>query len=496
MQRATGPIPPDPTDEVVRRATANLPPAPAALRAHLVQRFAAEQALARRRRALWWQAVAGVAAAAALVVAVLLNLERLQDTLRPSATAGGRDTAAEPAAAPRTDTPARPAANQTDRPQPQPGLAPEPEPQWPPKDTPGPAPDSVPAPVPAPEQPIPPAPPQPAPVVREPEPAPQPPAPREKEPTQAQPEQPRIVLGRLGEGVKARIRQPGGDWADATAGVELHDGTSLSVTRGHAEVWLAGGSLLRFDGEIRLARADKLTVVGVESRAVYADNIGLSEPLEFRAADLSGTLESGVAVATRDQHALELACLNGTATLGGQPVAPGQERRLTARGAGQPRVFAGSRLTRDLPPRVVYREDFDKAPEGGLYGDGETLRDGLLARRGAGNYAAFRYNPTVTVQPGMVLRFAARTRGVSQLQLEVFLDKPHDETCFNMRFRPVKDGQWQVYEIRLADFPDKQNPALKMQPGQLLRNFKLHLEGTPDALVEIDWVEYVRIQEK
>lgn len=490
MQRHTGPIPPDPTDSLVRNAVRELPGAGAATRAKLQQHFAAEKALARRARVFRLQAAVALGAAAVLMLAVFLNLDWIRSTVGSPAPQTAQENA--PAPAPQPQPAPQPApANNVNQPAPQP--QPEPAPQLPPEEveTPKPSPEQPALEQPKPEEPKP----EPGPRVDEPKPEPEPPKPPEG--TEAKPPEPKAVIARLAsEGPKVRLRYGAGEWADAEAGAELRDGVALSVARGQCDLWLAGGALIRFDGEIALSTTDKLTTISIESKSVYADNLGLNAPLAFALGDLRGEMADGACVARRDQAALELACLHGQAALGGETVAPGNERRMTSRGVGAARKFAGSRLTRDLPTRVVYREDFDTPPPGGLYGEGEKLEAGHLVRRGAGNFAAFRYNPTVTVQPGMVLRFRARTKAVSQLQLEVFLDKPHDASCFNQRFKPAKDGEWQVFEIRLADFADKQDPAVKMQPGQLLRSFKLHIEGQPDALVEVDWVEYVRVQEE
>lgn len=490
MKRATGPIPPDPTDELVRGAVARIPGAPPSIHAKLAQHFAAEQALARRARLIRVQAAVGVSVAALLMLAVFLNLDWFRATFTPVTPQTAQENS--PGQTPRQGDRSKPAPSpETNQPTRQPES--EPLPELPPEE--------VVRPEPKPEQPAPESPeaiepkPEPGPSVEEP--MPEPAAPKPPEGTDVRPEVPKAVVAKLADSTsRVRVRYGAGDWTDATPELALNNGVSLSVPRGQAELWLSGGTLLRFDGEISLNRSDALTTVSIESKSVYADNLGLSEPLAFTVGELGGAMESGVAVARRDQAALELACVHGAATLGGEPVAPGNERRMSSRSVGAARKFAGSRLTRDLPARIVFREDFNTEPQGGLYGEGETIEAGSLTRRGAGNFAAFRYNPTVTVQPGMVLRFKARTRGVTQLQLEVFLDKPADNTCFNQRFKPAKDGEWQVFETRLADFPDKQDPKKKMSPGQLLRNFKLHIEGANDAIVEVDWVEYARIQEE
>jgi len=491
MRRPTGPIAPDPSDDLVRRAVRDLPGASAATRTKLQQHFAAEQALARRARMIRVQAVVGLSAAAVLILAVFLNLDWFRATFTPAPqqTAHGNQPETEP------HKPADP------QPSPVPDTnnpAPEPEP-LPPIE---PAPREIERPAPTPEQPTPKQPepvepkPAPGPTVDEPKPV-APDTPRNPDGTQVRPEPAKVQIGRIVAGApKVRVRYGAGDWADAGADLVFNSGVRLSVARGQADLWLSGGTLLRFDGEIALTRDGDLTTIAIESKSIYADNLGLNEPLALSVGDLRGSASSAVIVAQRDQSALELACMHGVASLGGEAVAPGFERRATTRSMGTAKKFAGSRLTRDLPARVVYREEFDKAPEGGLYGEGETIEGGNLVRRGGGNFAAFRYNPTVTVQPGMMLRFRARTRAVSALQLEVFLDKPNDKNCFNQYFKPAKVNEWQVFEVRLADFADKQNPAVRMEAGQLLRNFKLHMEGTSDAMVEVDWVEYVRIQEE
>ncbi|MBK9975174.1 MAG: hypothetical protein IPP14_10420 [Planctomycetes bacterium] len=492
MQRPTGEVFKQ-ADQLVRRALEGAPGAHAGLRAKLSHQFSAEFALQRRARNLRIQAAAGCAVAAAVLLLVFLNLDWFRATVNEGS----------PPIVSANDNPAAPVA-------PRPGSLPqntvkpdgaENTPAQ--NDQPGPAQPQqlVQEPKPAPEQ----KPPTPEPA-KEPQPAPGPGVEQPKTPQEAAPTPPKgtestptpakAVVARLDANAgKVRIRYGTDDWADLAANTDILAGANLSVSRGTAEVWLSGGSLLRFDGDIVLNTQDKHLLVQLESKSVYADNLGTSEALAFSVGELVAALPNGVAIARRDQAALELTCLLGDCTLGEEAVAPGFERRLTARGLGNAKKASPNRLTRDLPARVVYREDFDRTPPGGLYGDGEEMKDGLLSRTGAGNYAAFRYDPTVTVLAGMVLRFRARTRAITQLQLEVFLDKPNDQRCFSQRLKPAKEGEWQVFEIRLADFADKLNPALKMTPGQLLRNFKLHLEGTAAASVEIDWVEYVRIQE-
>lgn len=493
MQRPTGDVFRQ-TDRLVHRALEAAPGAPAGLRARLTQHFAAEHALRRRARALRIQAVAASVAVAAVLVLVFLNL----DWFGPAPADNGPQTVSanesKPVPQPSIREPRQRGSGNAITPQARPANDPDPRPEMPSP------PQQVEKPQPEPQQPPTPELPkeperQPGPDVEQPVP-PRHEAPRQPDGTQAQPPAAKAVIARLdGNAGRVRIRYGSGEWVELAANGEVNTGATVSVSRGTAELWLPGGSLLRFDGEITLTTQDKQLLVTLESKSVYADNLGTSEALAFAIGDLSATLPSGVAIARRDQAALELTCLLGECTLGGEPLAAGLERRLTARGLGSVKKAGQSRLTRDLPARVVYREDFDREPPGGLYGEGEQMKDGLLSRTGAGNYAAFRYNPTVTVLPGMVLRFRARTKAVTQMQLEVFLEKPDNQRCFNQILKPAKEGEWQVFEIRLADFADKQNPAVKMSPGNLLRNFKLHLEGTASATVEIDWVEYVRIQE-
>jgi hypothetical protein len=112
----------------------------------------------------------------------------------------------------------------------------------------------------------------------------------------------------------------------------------------------------------------------------------------------------------------------------------------------------------------------------------------------APRYIAFRYNPTLKVLPGTVLRFRVRATDVSRLELELFtlvelrLLKRNDELMFKHTWAPG-NNEWQVIELRLEDIPQKDNAERKLTPGDLLRNFKLHFTGKK---LEIDWVEFVR----
>ena len=62
---------------------------------------------------------------------------------------------------------------------------------------------------------------------------------------------------------------------------------------------------------------------------------------------------------------------------------------------------------------------------------------------------------------------------------------------FKHTFSPEANGEWFELELHIEQIPDNEDPEAFPEPGDLLRNFKLHFVG--DKL-EIDHVEFVRVQ--
>lgn len=484
----------DPMDELVRRAHERAPGAPSGFAGRLHARISAGHTQQRRARVIYIQSAIAVAAVVILALTIGLNPQwfvPVQGNVetQPQAKSGPEQPA------PKANTPV-----QEPQPQPKPDnsaeLAPAPEPKQPdiqPEPTPEPTPepkkpdDSV-------EQPQPELEPKkPDDVVED----PQPKEPEDTTPTPDNPAERLLVATLLSVDAKVQVRYGKEAWRDWVSGESLYSGVHLSTGRAAIDLNLHGGGLARFDGEIGLTAEASGLKFDLVKDSIYIDNLGADNAVTVSADGHTAAMPDGVCFVIVDRNGVEAACLHGSLTLDGTTVEAGTYRKATARGVGDAKVFKGDGMLKNLPARVLLREDFEQAPPGGMYEEGERLEEGVAVCDRQPGHIAFRYNPTLTVLPGTVLRVRLRATDVNRLELELFtqpdlkLLKRNKEIMFKRIFRPDGDD-WQVFEFKLADITEKDNPDRKIEPGDLLRNFKLHFTGKK---LEIDWVEYVRVQE-
>jgi hypothetical protein len=493
----------DPTDQLVRKAHERSPGAPAGFAGRLHARISAEQTRLRRTRVIYIQSA--LAAAAVLILALTIGLNPqwfvpANDNEEP-----------QPQAKSQPDQPL-PKANAPvqGKPEPQPkpdnSAEPVPEPELPqiqPEPTSEPAPepkkpdDSVEQPQPEPE------PKKPEGAVEEPRPEPKQPddvvkQPREPEGTEPVPENQGFRSARVdvvGE-PKMRFKYNDAEWREYD-GSKLREGAMLKAGTSPVELTLDGGGIARFNGELRLTlEEDALCFVLVDD-SLYVDNLETQNPVRVVGKDHAAEMTSGAGVFYVSRQALEAACLAGEVKLDDVQVPVGFSIRANKDGPGEASKFKGDSFLKNLPERILVREDFDEAPPGGMYDEGERLENGVALCDTQPGYIAFRHNPTLMVLPGTVVRMRIRTTGVNRLELELFDSeitplKRNKQRMFKHTWTPEKNGDWIEVELHVEEIPDNDDPEQFPTYGTLLRNFKLHFTGKK---LEIDWVEFVRVQE-
>ncbi|MCB9895311.1 MAG: hypothetical protein H6839_12740 [Planctomycetes bacterium] len=502
-------LPHDPIDELLHRAHNAAEGAPPEFMGRLRARMAAEAVADKRARLMYIRA--GIAAAAVIILALVIGLNvewfipRPQPVLEPgtaeATNTGGNSPAVNPQAPDMRPEPqpepqgnSEPAPETPEPKDPAPGEEPKPEPEKPENVVDKPAPETPELKEPTPEQP---EPNKPDDTVEEPKPV----EPKEPEGTEVKPEQPKAnaILASVIGTTKLRVRYDGEAWHDYVD-EPLRDGARLSAGREPVALNLVDGGLAYFDGELRIAMEGESLVFSITSDNLYIDNLETGREIKIVAERYTAGMMDAVAAFFLERSEFVAAALVGTASLGGEGIQSGYSRRATSHGIGNERAFKGDRFLKDLPERVLLREDFDEPPPGGMYGEGERLENGVAVMDKAPRYIAFRYNPTLTVVPGMVLRIRYRTTDVNKLELELFtmvglkLLKKNKETLYKRVFTPAKNGEWQEIEFEVAKIADNADPENFPTHGELLRNFKLHFAGGDKAKLEIDSVEFVRVQ--
>ncbi|MCB9933371.1 MAG: hypothetical protein H6841_08115 [Planctomycetes bacterium] len=492
-------LPNDPMDELLRRAHNTAQGAPPEFMGRLRARMATEAGARKRARLMYIQTAAAVAAVVVIALVLGLNWQWFVST-QPTV---------QPETAERSNTPApakEPVFNTPDiRPEPQlpantppakPGNSEQPQPPEEPRRVPEPEPEPTPEkPDDVVEQP------KPDDTVEQPKPddtveQPKPTEPKQPEGTEVKPEEPRraLQISVLGE-PKLRVKYEGSEWADY-AGEELFAGVQLKA-RGNVDLRLAGGGLARFNGELQLLRDGDALGFTVLDDSLYVDNLETGHAVTVTGAGHLATMENGVGVFYLVRDDFEVGCIAGALSLADTNVEPGTSRRVGARGVGEAKKLKVDSFLKDIPPRVLLREDFDTPPPGGMYQEGERLVNGVAVQESQPGFIAFRYNPTLMVLPGTVLRMRFRTTDVSRLELELFTDseitplKRNEQRMFKHTWKPEKNGEWTELELRVEEIPERDDPASFPTYGTLLRNFKLHFTG---KRLEIDWVEFVRVQ--
>lgn len=150
-----------------------------------------------------------------------------------------------------------------------------------------------------------------------------------------------------------------------------------------------------------------------------------------------------------------------------------------------------AKLLKGVPARAILREDFDKEPAGSLYGG--SLKDGKAVSQGGNDSVAFKFEPRHVLLPGEVIRVHFRASKAKTLLIQMFNEQKNDN--FGYEVSSWKNGEWQTFEFKPSAMLDRESGKVRPQAGTEFVNFQFRIEGPQEALLEIDWIEIVRIEE-
>lgn len=489
MRRTT-----DKIDDLARRAFAGERGANASFANRLRLRIAGERAAMRQRHT---RIVAG-SIITAVAASVVLLLVFTVDWSKPAMNSTARSNApANEVPAPKAGRPGehaqprpeikpepRPPANESEeapeertqgapKPKPRPEEKPQPKPEETPKTEPEPKPEEKP--LPKPEE----IPAKPDEVEK----------PKEEPKTEVKPAERRelgAVIG-LEKAARAKIRYGEAEtWRDLAQGEKLFAGAQLQT--GDMVDFTIGAASLRFDGEITLEESS----IELRKNSLYADNLALTQTLTITAGELRAEL-SGVAVFGISSSGLRIDVLHGKVQTSDGNVVENTGATLSKRGLSKRQMgrAAPAKLLKRLPARVMLREDFDKEPAGGLYGG--LLKPGLAISKGGNDTVAFKFEPRHVLLPGEVIRVRFRVSKAKSLLVQMFDEAKNDN--FGHEVASWKSGEWQTLEFKPSNMLDRGSGKVRPQAGSEFVNFQFHIEGAPEALLEIDWIEIARFEE-
>ncbi len=275
-------------------------------------------------------------------------------------------------------------------------------------------------------------------------------------------------------------------WRAAESGEELREGVQLSAS-GHADVQLAGGALLRFCGELALGAEIEL-----KSEDLYIDNLDCAE-LKLRSGDLSA-LVNGIAVFSAARGSLSIACVQGSVNTSDGAVSAGKTANLTVRGLSKPQPVNTETLARkhamlrNLPQRVLVREDFDAASKDRL--DKGDLVDGVAFARAKEAGVSIYFASTFKMRAGDTVRLRYRvSRALDELVLQFGAE---DSGNFRTLLPAAKTGEWVEVEFALSDLVRTLDKTTKIEAGATMKFFQLWAVAPQVVKLEVDWFEITR----
>lgn len=275
-------------------------------------------------------------------------------------------------------------------------------------------------------------------------------------------------------------------WRVAETGEDLREGVQLSAS-GHADVQLSGGALLRFNGEITLGAAIEL-----KSEDLYVDNLDCAE-LQLKCGELSA-LMNGIALFSASRGSLGIACVQGSVSTHDGSVSAGKTASLTARGLSKPQPTNTETLARkhamlrNLPQRVLVREEFDAASKERL--DKGELADGVAVANAKEAGVSIYFANTFKVRPGDVVRFRYRiSRAIEEMVLQFGVE---GEGNYRLMLTPTKVGEWQEVEVALTDLVRTVDKTSKIEVGSNMKFFQLWAVAPQAVKLEVDWFEISR----
>lgn len=425
-----------------------------------------------------------IAAAAALVLALGIVGLAIQPKKGPDALAGGNqsiESPRSPSGAGTANLPAEKApkasGNQSAT---EPGNSPAPAPKGEPIEPqpeplpvlPQPEPKPAPVPKPGPE----PAPPKPDDVVEKPKPEPKP------DGTEVKPEpapQPRQIAATLlgADKIKARGSDTE-EWVDFKGG-DVTLGLQLKAARA-AELRLADGALLRFEGELVLHEAGGTmqAVLLARRSELYLDNAGCKAAVQILAGDLECSA-LGAIHAEHDGNAILLACYEGRVDHGAQHLVAGHQAKLNEKGLGKAGEVKPPRpsLVRNAGLRVLARGDFED--------------QGGAAKVAGPNADVAAPLGEFVVLAGATLKLRYRVKGGKALYVQ--LQKTAGDIQYGKWVPLAKVGEWQELEVPLAELARDDGKGEGMPViGEVIRTLRVFVQDGEAPELEIDWYEISR----
>ncbi len=289
------------------------------------------------------------------------------------------------------------------------------------------------------------------------------------------------------EKVRAKIRYSDSEtWRELAQGEKLFVGAQLQTS--DMIDFSIGAASLRFDGEITLEENS----IELRENSLYADNLALKQTITITAGELRAEL-SGVAVFGISSSGLRIDVLHGEVQTSDGIVLENTGATLGKRGLSKRQTgrAAPAKLLKRIPARAILREDFEKEPAGGLYGG--VLKPGFAISKGGNDSVAFKFEPRHVLLPGEVIRVHFRVSKANTLLIQMFDEAKNDN--FGHEISSWKNGEWQTLEFKPSAMLDRESSKVRPQVGTEFVNFQFRIEGAPEALLEIDWIEIVRIEE-
>jgi len=297
----------------------------------------------------------------------------------------------------------------------------------------------------------------------------------------------RAVLAAAGKLESVKVTRDGVDLKVKTGDAFSFQQGDRLLSRGSAELLLADGGLMRFDGELTLAGEPESIALTLHDGALYADVASL---LSVTASGVACSID-GVAVVEERLHGMDVFCLSGRVATEADYLEAGFHAHLEKEGFGRSRKIAWAdvqrefRFLKETPARSMLAEELTEAPAQ-LFGG--VIKDGVLAGTvdsdtGIGFYLRQPY----TTREGDIVRFRFRVDKACEMILQF---GTVGDSNWRHKMGGVKAGEWIEYELPLKDLYKTTDVALRAQPGLILKFFQLHPEEIT-AGIEIDRVEIV-----
>ncbi len=275
-------------------------------------------------------------------------------------------------------------------------------------------------------------------------------------------------------------------WRAAESGEALREGAQLSVS-GHADVQLATGALLRFNGEITLGAE-----ISLISEDLYVDNLDCAELKLSSGENKAGV--NGIAMFAASRGSLSISCVQGSVSTSDGAVSAGKTATLTQKGLGKPQPTNMETLARKhsmlrvVPQRVLLREDFDAASKDRL--DKGELANGVAQSEGKEAGVSIYFPATFKLRAGDVVRLRYRvSRALEELVLQFGTEEKGN---YRDLLVAPKLNEWVEVEIPLAELVRTLDKTTKIETGLSMKYFQLWAVAPAAVKLEVEWFEIIR----